>query len=115
MQREAREPAGQTVERQGVGAHIGEHAQDSGAGVEPDHAADDAGRPLAIVMAQRAAEHGVLQRAGERPGGVELALEVEPRHEPPDRTDVDAAGFHRERLKREILAADIDLALPADQ
>ena len=113
-QRERGDPAGQAVERQRIDADIGEYAQDIRASVEADDAADGACRALAIVMAQGTAEHRLLQRAGERTGGVELSLEVEPRHEPPDRADVDAARVHGEWLKREILAADIDLALPAD-
>ena len=63
-------------------------------------------------MPQRTAEGRVLERAGERTGRVQLTLQIESRHQPPHRGEVDAAGFHGEWLKREVSAGDIDLAFP---
>ena len=100
-QRKVRDPAGQAVERERIGADIGEDAEYFRAGVETDDAADETDRPHAIVMTQRAAEHRVLQRPGERARGVELPLKIESGDESPDRADVDPAGCYGERLERQ--------------
>ena len=65
-------------------------------------------------MTQRAAEHRVLQRPGERARGVELPLKIESGDESPDRADVDPAGCYGERLERQSRAAETDFPFPPD-
>ena len=110
VQWETREPAGQSVEREGVGADVRKDAQDVAPEVETDGAVDEADGTVAVVMAQRAAEHRVLERAGECTRRIELALEIESRHEAPHGADVDASRCHLEGLKSQVVAGDVDFA-----
>src|SRR5258705_5958753 len=73
-ERERGHAAGQAVERQRIGVHVGEHAQDIGAGIEPNDTAYDARVSVALVMPQRTAEPCILERAGERAPRVAFAL-----------------------------------------
>ena len=113
-QRKMRDPSGEPIERQRVGADVGGDPEDVGAGVEPDDAADDAHGTVAVVMPERATEHRVLEGAGQRSARIQLALEIERRDEPADGGDVEARSRHRERLKGEIFPRHIDLPLAVD-
>src|SRR2546422_5233253 len=94
--------------------NVAEDAEDFGARVESHNATQHAHRPLAVVMAQRSAEHRVLQGAGERAGRIELSLQIESGDESPDGADVDPAGFHGERLECQSRSADADFAFSLD-
>src|SRR5882672_6251797 len=94
--------------------NVAEDAEDFGARVESHNAPQHAHRPLTVVMAQRPAEHRVLQGAGERARRIELSLQIESGNQSPDRTDVDPAGFHGERLEGQSRPAQADFAFPLD-
>ena len=94
--------------------HIGEDAEDRRARVERNDATDDTHGPVAVVVTQRPAEARVLERTGQRASGIELALEIEGRYEPPHRAEIDAPGFDRKRLEGQLVPRQVDLAFALD-
>ncbi len=113
-EREVARSAAQAVERQRVRTHVGEDAEDRRARVERNDATDDTDRPVAVVVTQRPTEARVLERTGQRASGIELALQIEGRYEPPHRAEIDAPGFDYKRLEGQLVPRHVDLAFALD-
>src|SRR2546430_15695532 len=85
------------------------------AAIQPHGAGALAGRPVAVLVCQGAAELRVPERPCEGARGVQHPVQPGRRHEPSDGAEVDARRFDREGLEmNSVRRLEVHLAATAD-